>query len=196
MKKSIVALLVGVSMFGLVGCYAPEAGSEAEMNAKQNKLLQESNRQIGMPNIKNNFEKKMAKDIWELRDNPDLTTYAYTQNLNGKFIYMGRCIGYGLPYTTQYTSPEKVWGGYYANEGEVGGGQDGLSYAEDVILPQADPNGLYSSESTNATWLIMINEETNEREIIYSEPSIIVKQSPLPKRMCESWSLPSNYGGK
>ncbi|HSQ89777.1 hypothetical protein [Romboutsia sp.] len=192
-KKLLAGMLMAVTMFSLVGCYAPEVGSEAEMNAKQNQLLQESNRQIGMPNIKNNFEKKVAKDIWELRDNPDLTTYAYTQNMDGRYVYLGRCIGYGLPYTTQYTSPEKVWGGYYANEGEHEGGGDGLSYAEDVVLPQADPNGLYSSETTNATWLVLINEETNEREIIYSEPSIVVTQTKLPKRLVADWSLPNNY---
>lgn len=179
MKKSIVGMLVAISVFGLVGCSGTESvsGSEKEMNKQQSQILEESNRQIGMPNIKNHFEKKMAKDIWELRDNPDLTTYAYTQNMDGKFVYLGRCIGYGLPYTTQFTSPEKAkedqWGNY--------------------TLPQADPNGLYSSETTNATWLMLINEETNEREIIYSEPSIIVTQAKLPKRLVAEWSLPVNY---
>lgn len=184
MKKSIVGLLVAVSMFGLVGCSesSTDVGSEREMNKQQQQILEESNRQVGMPNMKNNFEKKMAKDIWELRDNPDLTTYAYTQNMDGKFVYLGRCVGYGLPYTTQYTSPEQLETGGSSNSGYWG-----------VTLPQADPNGLYSSETTNATWLMIINEETNEREIMYSEPSIIVKQSPLPRRMCEEWSLPSNY---
>lgn len=188
MKKTIVGILVAVSMFGLVGCAegegsAPVSGTEKEMNKQQSQILEESNRQIGMPNIKNHFEKKMAKDIWELRDNPDLTTYAYTQNMDGKFVYLGRCIGYGLPYTTQFTNPEKVE--VIENRYEAGDNP--------YTLPQADPNGLYSSETTDATWLMLINEETNEREIIYSEPSIVVTQTKLPKRLVADWSLPNNY---
>lgn len=187
MKKILMGLFIAAVMLTAVGCSdegsAPVSGTEKEMNKQQSQILEESNRQIGMPNIKNHFEKKMAKDIWELRDNPDLVTYAYTQNLDGKYVYLGRCVGYGLPYTTQFTSPEKV--------DTVDGGDYGA--LNPYTLPQADPNGLYSSETTNATWLMLINEETNEREIIYSEPSIVVTQTKLPKRLVAEWSLPSNY---
>lgn len=185
MKKALIGILVAGTLLGTVGCseVSDTIGSEKEINNQQKQLLEESNRQVGMPNIENNFEKKMAKDIWELRDNPDLTTYAYTQNMDGKYVYLGRCVGYGLPYTTQYTNPQSFVDGDF----DLGEGYGG------VVLPQADPNGLYSSETTNATWLILINEDTNEREIIYSEPSIVVTQSKLPKRLVESWSLPSNY---
>ena len=62
-----------------------------------------------------------------------------------------------------------------------------------MLVPQPEPNGLYTSESTNATWLILINEETNKEEIIYMEPEIIVTQSKLPKRLVAEWSLPANY---
>ena len=166
-KKLILIGTIGILTFGLVGC---ENGSEMSQNYKQKQLLQESNRQLGMPNIKNFFEKETAKTIWELRDKTDLTTYAYTQNMNGKYVYLGRCIGFGLPYTTQYTNPNTTEG-----------------------TKQADPNGLYNSETTDATWLILINEETNEQEIIYSEPQILVTQSKLNKRLVEPWSLPDNY---
>lgn len=163
----------------LAGCGSKISGSQKEANRKQKQILEESNRQIGMPNIKNFYEKKMAKDIWELRDNANLTTYAYTKNMNGKYVYLGRCMGFGLPYTTQYTNPEARDTTY--------------SDASDVILPQADPNGLYSSASTSATWLMLVNEETNEQEVIYAEPEIVVTQSKLPKRLVEEWSLPANY---
>lgn len=170
MKKLFLGVLC-VSGILLTGC---EEGSEYEINNQQEKLLMESNKQLGMPAVTNFFEKELAKQIIELRDQPDLTTYAYMQAMDGKFIFLGRCIGFGLPYTTQYTNPET----YYSNG---------------ATLPQADPNGLYNSETTNATWLILINEETNEQEIIYSEPSIIVTQSKLPKRLIAEWSLPENY---
>lgn len=185
MKKILVGILLVGTLVSTVGCGSVEGevGTEKDLNNQQKQVLEESNRQAGMPNIKNFFEKKMAKDIWELRDNPDLTTYAYMQNMNGKFVYLGRCVGYGLPYTTQYTNPQKM--------GTVDGGEAGAE--NPYTIPQADPNGLYSSETTNATWLMLINEDTNEREMMYSEPSMVVTQSKLPKRLVESWSLPSNY---
>lgn len=185
MKKLILMIMLTLSTLTLVGCgeEVTPTGSEKDINKQQKQMLEESNRQTGMPNIKHNFEKKMAKDIWELRDNPDLTTYAYTQNMDGQYVYLGRCVGYGLPYTTQYTSPEV----FVDEDFDLGDGWGG------VVLPQADPNGLYSSETTNATWLMLINEDTNEREIIYSEPSIVVTQSKLPKRLVANWSLPYNY---
>ena len=126
MKKRILGLTLSIVLcMGLfIGCderVAPntDVGSQHSINKEQEALLQESNRQLGMTNIVNFFEKDMAKTIWELRDNPQLTTYAYTQNMEGQYVYLGRCIGYGLPYTTQYTNPEKmdtVDGGEYNAE--------------------------------------------------------------------------------
>lgn len=174
--SKIIAVIGVIGAMSLAGC-AFESGSEYAQNENQKQILEESNRQLGMPNITNFFEKETAKKIWELRDDPDLTTYAYFQNMEGQFVYLGRCIGYGLPYTTQYTNPQTR--DYSGSTG--------------IALPQADPNGLYSSETTNATWLMLVNDDTNETEVIYSEPEIVVTQSKLPSRLCASWSLPSNY---
>jgi hypothetical protein len=137
--------------------------------------MNEINNQVGMPNIKEFYEKKMAKEIFELRDNSKLITYAYSQSIDGKFIFIGQCIGFGLPYSTQYTNPEKYMG--YSG----------------IILPQADPNGLFTPTGLSATWLMYINPDTGEKEIIYTEPQIVVTQSKLPKRLCAEWSLPENY---
>lgn len=187
-KKGVVVIMLAL-LLGIVGVGCGEVaaksdvGSQETINNQQEQILEESNRQLGMPEITNFFEKDMAKKIWELRDDPQLTTYAYFKSMDGKFVYLGRCIGFGLPYTTQYTNPEKM--------DSVDGGDYGAR--NPYTLPQADPNGLFSSETTNATWLMVVNEETNEPEIMYSEPEIIVTQSKLNKRLVEEWSLPSNY---
>lgn len=173
MKKRIIALLmVMMMMFGMVGCMPPSA--ESEQRAQTKEILNEINNQIGMPDISNFYEKKMAKEIFELRDDSKLITYAYITNLDGQFIFLGTCVGFGLPYSVQYTNPQT-----YYNNG--------------ATLPQADPNGLYMPEGLSATWLMLVNEETGEREIIYAEPEIVVTQSKLPARLCAEWSLPENY---
>lgn len=173
-KRAFGLVLVMLLLAGVfVGCDEfIDSTSQERMN--QEELMKEAGNQIGMPNISNFFEKKLAKKIFELRDDSNLITYAYTQNMDGKYVYLGTCIGYGLPYSTQYTNPEKY---------EYSG----------ATLPQADPNGLYSSDGLSATWLVLLDEETGEQSIIYAEPEIVVTQNKLPRRLVAEWSLPANY---
>lgn len=48
-----------------------------------------------------------------------------------------------------------------------------------MILPQADPNGLFMPTSSSVTWLIMIDPKTNEPRPVYIEPEIVVGPFPL-----------------
>lgn len=144
----------------------------------QETLISQANDVVGMPEITEFFEKKMAKEIIELRDDSNLVCYAYTyNNMTGKFTYLGRCMGYGLPYSTQYTRPEtavRIAGEY-------------------MVLPQADPDGLYLPEGLSATWLYLIDETTGESQVTYIESEITVSQSKIPARLCEDFSLPEDY---
>ncbi|MEG2289581.1 MAG: hypothetical protein RSC24_06400 [Clostridium sp.] len=176
MKKKVLGLiLIGLLSTGLfVGCGAVEESSTSKEERQQEELMKEVGNQIGMPNITNFYEKKLAKKVFELRDDSKLITYAYTQNMEGQYIYLGKCMGYGLPYSTQYTNPDK-----YETNG--------------ATLPQADPNGLYSSDGLSATWLVLLDEDTGEQSVVYMEEEIIVSQTKLPKRLVANWSLPKNY---
>ena len=106
----------------------------------------------------------MAKEIFELRDQENLATYAYLQSLDGKLVFLCNSIGYGLPYSTQYTNPEKIADRYQAG------------YA---ILPQADPNGLFSSSSTAATWVMCIDPDTNKARPVYVESNVTIAHFKL-----------------
>jgi len=182
MKKIFgLILCLGLILGTLTGCgkiSTPKV--DQQQTVQQEQMQADMNNQTGLPDIKEWTEKKMAKEIYELRDNSKLVTYAYFQNLDGKFVYLGQCIGFGLPYSTQYSNPEKQ---VYA-----GGYQNGFG-----SLPQSEPNGLFTPTGLSATWLQYINPETGKREVIYSEPNIVVTQSKLPKRLCAEWSLPNNY---
>jgi hypothetical protein len=171
--KKIIGVLICLVLMCIVlgGC---EEDTRHQEEKYQEDLMQQATNEIGMPDITEFFEKKMAKEIFEKRDDSKLVCYAYSQNLNGQFIYVGRCYGYGLPYSTQYTNPEKY---------EYNG----------ATLPQADPNGLYGAEGLTATWLMMINEETGEPYIMYCEPTIVVTENKIPVRLVADWSLTKNY---
>lgn len=183
MKKYLVLL---TAAFIFMGCdasteaYGDSTNIEAE---KQEALSKQAVLSVGLPDMKNFFEKKTLKKILEMRDNPKLVNYLYTRNsMSGKWVYEGKCIGFGIPYTTQYTNPEKM--------GSLDGGQ--YDAENPYTLPQADPNGLYSVPNGTATWIIKV-DDNGQQTVEYIESEIRVTQEKLPKRLLESWSIPKDY---
>ncbi|MCP4393360.1 MAG: hypothetical protein GY804_03690 [Alphaproteobacteria bacterium] len=161
--KKILFLLVVLSTITFTGCLEPVNNADEQMKKATEQSMREMNAQIGLPAIKNFQERKLAKMIFELRDKEDLITYAYIVNLNGDLIFIGQCIGFGLPYSVQYTNPDKI-----------------VDWDEDeYVLPQADPNGLFMPEGLSATWLMMIDPETGEARPVYVEPQIMVSPFKL-----------------
>ena len=176
MKKIISVLLLGILCLGLAGCESSMSADDQQRNETE-RIMQEINNQVGMPNVKNFAEKKMLKEVLEKCDDPNLITYLYTTNLDGKLVYQGRGIGFGVPYSVQYTNPQYV----------------DLLYGEAIILQQADPSGLFKPDGLSATWYMMVDEESGNSYVEYFEPEIIVKQQKAPRRLCAEWSLPEDY---
>jgi len=158
--------LLGVMLLLLSSCSDKVTASSADevQRRRTEQSMREANAQIGMPAIKNFQERKLAKMIFELRDREDLICYAYIVNhMTGKLVFLGKCIGFGLPYSVQYTNPERPEWYKYTQHGVAG-----------VTLPQADPNGLFMPGGLSATWLMMIDPASKEPRPVYIEPQIIV----------------------
>ena len=96
--------------------------------------------------------------------------------MTGKLIYVGKCLGYGIPFSAQFTNPEVIVEGDKAMGYDMPGV---LNYL--TVLPQADPNGLFMPTSSSATWLIMIDPSNNEPRPVYFEPTIVVSPFLLPE---------------
>lgn len=170
MKRLSILILLIVALF--VGCFDIEKNADADQAAQTNKALTEANNQIGMPNIKNFQQRKLMKYIYELCDKEDLMCFAYLKNdYKGKLVYVGKCVGYGIPFSAQFTNPEKLVDRY--------GNQISNAHRTPYKLPQADPNGLYMPTSSSATWLIMVDPETDEPRPVYFEPEIVVSPFKL-----------------
>ena len=158
----------------LVGCdFAPQQPNSDQLQARQQEqLAAEATAHTGMPAIKNFRERKMLKDILELRDQNGIVTYTYVvSEMTGKLRYFGQTIGYGIPYSTQYTNPQKI-------AAIAKGGQGADNFA---ILPQADPNGLFSPASSEGTWVLMKDPAGDKVLPIYIEPRIVVSPFRLPE---------------
>ncbi len=149
------------------GCNNRQTSDDVQRQ-QQESLLKEATSQVGMPAIKNFRERKILKDILELRDQEGLVTYTYVENLSpvvvkghtalgGKYTFVGETIGYGLPYGTQFTNPQKA-------EWHHNGGW--------IILPQADPNALFSPASAEATWILMKDPNGKDVLPVYMESRI------------------------
>ncbi len=165
--NKILGLMIAVVL--AVGCNTTAPTADKMQTQQQEKMLSEAQREIGMPNIVNFQEKKLLKLIYELRDKEDLICYAYIKSdYQGKLFFIGRCIGYGMPCSAQITNPSKV-------ENDPNGGYEVGS----VVIPQAEPNGLFMPESAMATWLMMLDPKTNKPHPVYFEPEVVVSPFPL-----------------
>lgn len=179
MKKEnfmeIILTILLVFMFCgccLTGCLK---GLSTETQEKQNALDA-----VGLPDIVNFYERHQLKSIYELRDDPELVCYWYTKNqLTGKWVFEGTCMGYGIPYGASMTNSQQL----------------AEDYPDASVLDLAEPNGLYTNNVTSsATWILSVDSEGNITPT-YVEQEISVRQklNKIDVSRCEEWSIPENY---
>jgi len=156
MKKILNYLIIAIIFLSLSSSSCEtQPSSDDIQRQQQEKILAEGTSAVGMPAIKNFREKKILKDIYELRDQLGLVTYTYIFcDMTGKFTYIGESIGFGIPAATQFTNPQKT------------------EYT--VAIPQADPNGLFSPASAEGTWVLMADPVNKTAAPQYIESRISV----------------------
>ena len=145
-----------------------QSSAEREQTRATQQLMAEAQSAVGMPRIVNWTERRLMKQILEMRDDPQLSTYTYIVNWQGDLLPLCHSLGYGLPYSVQYTNPQ------VAVEVDTYGSPDPA-----VTLPQPDPNGLFMPGGLSATMVLCINPETGQPDPIYVEPEIIVSPFQL-----------------
>lgn len=159
----VIVLVLG--MFMVVGCNR-QSKADGEQREQTEEMMLEIGRQVGMPNIVNFQQKKLMKMVLELCDQENLITYAYIKSdYHGKLYFIGKCMGYGIPFSAQYTNPEKTI--------------SRRMYHDSNTIPQPDPNGLFMPTSSSATWLMLIDPKTNKPRPVYFEPEIVISPFPL-----------------
>ena len=168
---TLIVVLIALGSTLLPSCTStPTAPTADQVLEKQTETaMSEANREVGYPAIINFQEKKVMKYIYELRDQENLVCHAYFFNeLKGELgAYIGKCIGYGLPYSTQFSNPERLEkGGYSGSYWGIG-------------MPQPEPNGLFMPDGLSATWLLLIDPEDGEPRPVYIEPTIVVSPFKL-----------------
>jgi hypothetical protein len=163
MKRFVFEVLAVVAFVSALSACSPEprrpTAQETE-ERKQEELSRQAINTVGLPAITNFAEKRMMKDILELRDKMT-PTVTYLVGMNNQLTKLCDSIGYGLPYATQYTNPQKE------------------SDHSRSIIAQQDPNGLYSPASAEGTWILCIDPKAKSTRPVYVEPRVIVSPFPL-----------------
>lgn len=151
----------------LTACLDQPPTSDQVQRHAQEQLSAQGNAVVGMPSIVNFQEKRILKDILEKRDQ-SIVTITYTQDMNGVLHKLCDSVGFGISAATQYTNPQRI-----------SSGSDGNGHYGTVTLPQADPNGLFSPASTEGTWVMCKDPNSDKVAPVYTEPRVIVSPFPL-----------------
>lgn len=170
----IIAALFCCLALILGGCQEDNSGAARETRATL-QMSEEAAVTVGMPAVKNYSEKRQLKAIYELRDNANLVTYTYTIDLNGKRhkVCPTTSIGFGIPYSTQYTAPKAL---RYAKPQYPVGADRNSSSSEwrSYEAEQPEPNGLYMPSQADGTWVLCMHPNGKDLAPTYVEPRVIV----------------------
>lgn len=146
---------------GARDCDDNDNASDNTQRAQQELILREGTQKVPMPAINNFRERKLLKDILELRDQADFSTYTYLfpEVAGSKLVFLCDSIGYPIPCATQFTNPMKTI--------------EGRTQGEFVAVPQADPNGLFSPASAEGTWVMCKDPHGDAVKPVYIEPRVV-----------------------
>ena len=157
MKLAAMVVVANVIVWFL---FVANQSTSDQLQHDQQEVLLQAATATGMPAIVNFAERKMLKRILEIRDQA-INTTTYIVDMNGRPHKICDSIGYGFPYSTQFTNPSQ-------------------NPLKDVVISQAEPNGLFSSPTSEGTWISCVDPANKHNiQVVYVEPRVIVSPFPL-----------------
>lgn len=140
------------------------AGCEESQDRKDTQQTQRQQSQYAIsqpvPKYDWSLERHMVIKLYDLR-NVKAATSAVWRSSTG--MIEGHCpsLGFGIPYDTSITNPLKSYKGY----------RDG------AVTEQAEPNGIFLSKNTSATWIMCVGKFGIEP--IYTEARVTGYPYPI-----------------
>lgn len=165
MKKLSITVAT-VALFGVSACQTEKATQEkVDQEAVQRQQSQYAKGQP-VPAFDWSLERDLLIQLYQVR-NSEVTTHSVWRSDYG--IVEGDCpsMGYGLPYDTSLTNPLQ------AVTVQTFGEPDPA-----VTLGQAEPNGVFASTNTSATWVFCLGP-TGSLEPVYVESKVTVYPGPV-----------------
>lgn len=129
--KKILTCIVAAGLIFLIGC----SGSNEKDRMTVEKQQQHYAKVQPVPFFDYSLERETFIQIYKMR-NERVRTWCVWRSLNGMIEGHTESVGFPIPYDVQLTNPLAR--------------ADGSS---NVVVEQAEPNGLFSSKTTRATWI-------------------------------------------
>lgn len=159
MKKFLFIIPVIALMLVAVGCKeTQETKDKRTVQAQQSQYAASQ----PVPMFNWSLERHLTSQLYQIR-NQRVATHSVWRSDRG--IVEGDCssIGFGLPYDTSLTNP--LQSEYHTNGGTV-------------TIEQAEPNGIFASKNTTATW-VMCAGQGGIIEPVYVETKVTVYPYPV-----------------
>ena len=158
-----VVLAIVFTIF-VAGC---DLASSSSQEAKDSRTVEMQQKQYAasqpVPVFNWSLERDLVIQLYQMR-NAKVATHSVWRSEYG--MVEGDCpsIGFGIPYDTSLTNPLQT--------------VEGHGQGEFVAVEQPEPNGLFSSKNTSATW-VMCAGEGGVIEPVYVEDKVTVYPFPV-----------------
>lgn len=155
-KNVLAGVLLVAMTFAFTACNSTTSSDQQtsqQVNTQQG--IYNQNQPIHQYDYSN--ERAELQAIYDARVAGNVDTWSVWISNNGVPLGMCPSKGFPLPYSVELTNPQVV---QYGNS--VGTG----------VISQADPNGLYPTGSTMATWVMCLNTDGTSSPV-YVEPMVI-----------------------
>ncbi len=166
MKRYLIVFVTTALAVMCMALSCEKAEKSAEVRDKAAVAKQQSQYQIGqpIPAFDWSLERHLVVELYRVR-NQKAATHSVWRSDRG--MIEGDCpsYGYGIPYDTSLTNPlQSEW-------------KRGQGYAS-AVTEQAEPNGIFASKNTAATWVMCLGEGGNI-EPVYVETKVTVYPGPV-----------------
>lgn len=173
---TLIELVIAIAIIGvLASIVIPQLGHCWGSDSEATKEAQRVSRQQSqyakgqpIPYFNWSLERHMIIELYKLR-NKKVATHAVWRSDYGLVEGDCPCLGYGIPYDTSLTNPVVAT----AEDSSYGWRKDALASIE-----QPEPNGIFASKNTAATWVMCIGD-SGSIEPIYVESKVTIYPGPV-----------------
>lgn len=165
-KTFVSAVLAGVFISTQAFAWGSETQEQKDREAVQRQQAQYAKAQP-IPFFDWSLERELVIKLYVLR-NQKVATHSVIRSDYGMVEFDCPSMGYGIPYDTSLTNPLTT-----SNED-----QDGYEKQALTSIGQSEPNGVYASTNTSATWVMCIGDG-GALEPVYFEGKVSVFPFPV-----------------
>lgn len=171
MKRILIILTICLMLFSLTACNMEKSVANKEAKAVAAQQDQYAKGQP-VPAFDWSLERDLVIKLYQMR-NVKVATHTVWRSDYG--MIEGDCpsIGYGIPYDTSLTNPLVATD--VSDTGSIHTYQGGAL----ASIEQAEPNGIYASKNTTATWIMSVDKETGQIMPLYIEGKVTVYPYPV-----------------